>query len=59
MLKHVNKEHKTERDSVSFNAKVTGTFQKPPQRFINEGLQIKWRKEEELLNSDIEFFYQV
>ena len=56
LMRHINQEHSTEANDVSFSAEVTGTFKKPLQRILNEGLRIKWRKQEELLNSKNEYF---
>ena len=41
MLKHVETDHKSEKESVEFEIKVTKSFTKPLSRIINEGIRIK------------------
>ena len=45
-----------ETNNVKFNMKLTGTFQTPLQRIINEGVRIKQRNPATLMNSKMEYF---
>ena len=56
MYKHVTKEHKSEEEDVKFQMKLSGVFKAPLPRIINEGIRIKQRSPEELLNSKMEYF---
>ena len=54
--KHVKSDHEEEKEKVKFEMKMTGCFSKPLQRITEEGIRIKNRKPEELLNSKNEFY---
>ena len=56
MHKHTMKDHEKEKEKVEFEMKLAGVFKTPLERIINEGVRIKQRKPEELLNSKMEFF---
>ena len=56
MFKHTMKDHENEIEKVDFEMKLAGVFKTPLERIINEGVRIKERKPEELLNSKMEFF---
>ena len=56
ILKHIQKDHKNEENEVEFEMKMTKSFNRPISRIINEGIRIKNRDEETLLNSKNEHF---
>ena len=57
LMRHVKADHKDdEPDDVRFDMKLTGSFQTPLQRIINEGVRIKQRNPETLMNSKMEYF---
>ena len=55
MLKHIMTEHETEEKYVEFEMNIVGIFKNPLSRIVNEGVRIKQRKDEELLNSKTEY----
>ena len=59
LYKHLKEDHDDEKAEVEFDAKVTGTFEKPLQRFTNEGVLISQTKDSELMNTKLEFSNQV
>ena len=48
-------EHETEEKYVEFEMNIVGIFKNPLSRIVNEGVRIKQRKDEELLNSKTEY----
>ena len=56
MLKHIEDDHEHEKDKVEFEIFVTKSFNKPISRIIDEGLRIKNRDRDTLLNSKSEHY---
>ena len=56
LWKHVNSDHKEEQNKVEFEMELTGTFRKVTSRLINEGVRIKNRDRNSLLNSKSAFY---
>ena len=57
LLRHVKTDHPDdEPKNVKFDMKLTGSFQTPLQRIINEGVRIKQRNPATLMNSKMEYF---
>ena len=53
--KHIIEEHPDEKNEVDFDVILTGTFNKPTERLINEGIRIKNHEKNTLLNSKSEY----
>ena len=57
LYKHAIENHTNEDpNKVEFSMKVTGSFRNSLSRIIDEGIRIKERKPEELLNSKCEYY---
>ena len=56
LYRHIQTDHKDEVELVDYEMKITGKFKTSLSRQIDEGIRIKNRKPEELLNSKAEFF---
>ena len=52
----VLEDHKEDPHNVKYSMKITGTFKTPISRITNEGIRIKDRDPEQLLNSKCEFY---
>ena len=55
LYKHILNDHPHEKEKVKFRMEVKGKFKDPLTRLANEGVRIKNRKPEQLLNSKSEF----
>ena len=55
MYKHALEEHSDAPDKVEFSMKLAGAFTSSLARIINEGIRIKEREPQQLLNSKSEF----
>ena len=55
LKKHIVTEHPDEENRVEFDMILTGTFRKPTERLIDEGIRIKNHDEDTLLNSKSEY----
>ena len=51
MVKHVNKEHEGNKDSVEFTWKVLRKHMKPLERQVAKAVNISKKKDEENINS--------
>ena len=56
MYKHVTNDHAGEEDLVDFEMAMTSSFKKPISRIINEGVRIKNKPKNTILNSKSEHF---
>ena len=56
LYKHALEDHKEDPHNVRYSMKITGTFKTPISRITNEGIRIKDRDPEQLLNSKSEFY---
>ena len=57
LIRHAKTDHKDdEQDEIKFDMKLAGSFKTPLQRIINEGVRIKQREPDTLLNSKMEYF---
>ena len=55
LVKHINEKHESEKDKVEFSMKITGKFNNPLSRQVDESLRIKNAKPNSLMNSKSEF----
>ena len=56
LYKHILNDRPNEKSEVKFKMEVTGMFKDPLTRLANEGVRIRNRKPEQLLNSKSEFY---
>ena len=56
MYKHIKEEHNDEKDLADFEMVMTNPFKTPLSRIINEGIRIKNREKNSLLNSKAEHY---